>query len=358
LDFQKVEGGAFHEGILIPLEGTPEGKAVASRKPVFVRSLADMKEFSSPWVRYAVEQGIQSGCAFPLITQKEVIGVLGIISLKESALTPGDETLLEQCAGQVTIAVENALNFEKTRQAEIEARQEQNRTRLLLQINNAVVSHLDLSDLIKSISARLSEVISHDSAFISLCAPGGTHLQVQALELGKMRDVVFEEGLLIPMAGTPEERAIVTRERVLVRTTTDLMGFASPMVHYAVEHGVKSGCFLPLVVHGRALGALGIVSLRENAFNEDDAELLDQCSGQIAIAVENALNFGNAREAEREVRQERDRSNLLLDINNALVSQLDLSELVKSISSSLQHVVHHDSFSLALGDAQSGRLFA
>jgi formate hydrogenlyase transcriptional activator len=358
LDFQKVEGGAFQEGILIPLDGTPEGKAVASRKPVFVRSLADLEDFPSPWVRYAIEQGIQSGCALPLITNKEVIGVLGIISLKGAALTAEDETLLEQCAGQVTIAVENALNFEKTQRAEIEARHEQNRTRLLLQINNAVVSHLDLSDLIRSISARLSEVISHDSAFISLCAPGGTHLQVQALELGRMRDVVFEEGLLIPMAGTPEEKAIVSRQRVLVRSTTDLMAFSSPWVHYAVEHGVKSGCFLPLVVHGSVLGALGIVSLRENAFSDDDAELLEQCSGQIAIAVENALNFGNARKAEREVRQERDRSNLLLDINNALVSHLDLSELVKTISSSLQHVVHHDSFSLALGDAESGRLFA
>jgi len=358
LDFQKVEGGAFQEGILIPLDGTPEGKAVASRKPVFVRSLADLEDFPSPWVRYAIEQGIQSGCALPLITNKEVIGVLGIISLKGAALTAEDETLLEQCAGQVTIAVENALNFEKTQRAEIQARHEQNRTRLLLQINNAVVSHLDLSDLIRSISARLSEVISHDSAFISLCAPGGTHLQVQALELGRMRDVVFEEGLLIPMAGTPEEKAIVSRQRVLVRSTTDLMAFSSPWVHYAVEHGVKSGCFLPLVVHGSVLGALGIVSLRENAFSDDDAELLEQCSGQIAIAVENALNFGNARKAEREVRQERDRSNLLLDINNALVSHLDLSELVKTISSSLQHVVHHDSCSLALGNAESGRLFA
>jgi len=358
LDFQRVEGGAFQEGILVPLDGTPEGQAVASRKPVFVRSLADLENFPSPWVRYAIEQGIQSGCALPLITHKEVIGVLGIISLKEAVLTPEDETLLEQCAGQVTIAVENALNFEKTRQAEIEARHEQNRTRLLLQINNAVVSHLDLSELIKSISARLSEVISHDSAFISLCAPGGTHLQVQALELGRMRDVVFEEGLLIPMAGTPEEKAIVSRKRVLVRSTTDLLAFSSPWVHYAVEHGVKSGCFLPLVVHGSVLGALGIVSLRENAFTDEDAELLEQCSGQIAIAVENALNFENARKAEREVRQERDRSNLLLDINNALVSHLDLSELVKTISSSLQHVVHHDSFSLALGDAETGRLFA
>ncbi len=358
LDFQKVEGGAFQEGILIPLEGTPEGKAIASRKPVRVTSVSDLEEFRSPWVRYAIERGVQSGCALPLIAHNEVIGALGIISLREAAFSAEDARLLEQCAGQVAIAVENALNFEKTRRAEIEARQEQDRTRLLLQINNAVVSHLDLSELIKSISGRLGQVISHDSAFISLCVPGGTHLRVQALEPGKMRDVAFEEGLLIPMEGTPEEQAIASRERVLVTSVTGLLAFASPWVHYAVEHGVKSGCFLPLVAHGRALGALGIVSLRENAFTDDDAVLLEQCSSQIAIAVENALNFGSARKAEREVRQERDRSNLLLDINNALVSHLDLSELVRVISSSLQHVVHHDSFSLALGDGESGQLFA
>ena len=55
--------------------------------------------------------------------------------------------------------------------------------------------------------------------------------------------------------------------------------------------GVKSGCVAPLISHGRVLGTLDVVSLREYAFTEQDAELITQIAGQIAIAVENALNF-------------------------------------------------------------------
>ena len=57
-------------------------------------------------------------------------------------------------------------------------------------------------------------------------------------------------------------------------------------------------------------------------------KLLEEISGQIAIAVENALNFEKARQAEQVAKHEHDRSKLLLDINNALVSHLDLGELV------------------------------
>ena len=358
IDLQKLDNVDFEENVLIPLEGTPEGEAIATRQPVRVTSVADMKRFTSPWVRYAIERGIKSGCGFPLIAHGHILGVLSVISLQEAKFSEDDVTLLSQCATQIAIAVENALSFEKNRQAEREVRQERDRTRLLLEVNNAVVSHLDLSELLKSISARLGAVISHDSAFISLCDSTGTQLQIQAQELGKMKDVSFEEGLVIPMEGTPEEQAITSHQPVLVPSAADFARFTSPWVHYAVEHGVKSGCFLPLIVHGRTLGAMGMVRLQEIPFTTDDATLLEQCASQIAIAVANALNFGNARRAEREVRQERDRTKLLLDTNNALVSHLDLHELVKVISSSLRQVIHHDSFSLALYDAESGKMFA
>src|SRR5262249_51223790 len=155
---------------------------------------------------------------------------------------------------------------------------------------------------------RLNAVMPVDSAFIALSQENGTELLVQALDLGRMQNVEFAKGLLIPMDGTPEQKAIISGETVVVDSVAELKSFSSKWVHYAVDHGVKSGCFLPLTAHGRTLGALGIVSLREHAFSPEDAALLTQISGQLAIAVCNALNFEKSRTAEREVRQERDRS--------------------------------------------------
>jgi formate hydrogenlyase transcriptional activator len=357
LDLQIQPQVPFEEGVSISPEGTPEGEAIACGRAVLVTPVIDHKRFHNPWVRKAADNGINSGCAVPLIAHGHPLGALSVVSQKEAAFTEDDARLLEECSGQIAIALENALNFESARRAEREAKRERDHSRLLLDVNNAVVSHLNMSELLKTISSRLSELMANDSAFIALCGPDNT-LQALGIDLGKLEDVVFREGLQIPMEGTPEEQAIRTGQPVLVQSVAEFLEFPSPWVRYAVEHGIKSGCINPLIAHGRTLGALGVVSLREKAFTPDAAKLLEQISSQIAIAVENALNFQKSCLAEAAARRERDRSKLLLEINNALVSHLDLRELVHAVSSSLQHVISHDSVGLAIYDADTGKMFA
>jgi len=357
LDLKILPGGAFEEGVTLPVEGTPEGEAMAKGHAVVVGPLIDLNRFPSPWVRKAAEQGIKSGCAVPLTAHGRTLGALSVISQRADAFHRDHAQLLEQCSSQIAIAVENALNFENARKAEHDAKLERDRSQLLLEVNNAVVSHLNISELLKSISARLGDVKFNDSSFIALCGPDNT-IQVLGLDVGKLQDVVFQEGFRTPMAGTPEGQAIERQETVITQTVDQLLKFSSPWVRYAVEHGVKSGCFNPLVVHGQVIGALGVVSLQEGAFTEEAAQLLQQISTQIAIAVQNALNFEKSRQAEREAKQERDRSRLLLNINNALVAHLDLAELVKAVSTSLQEVIQHDCVGLAIYDQATGKMYS
>ena len=357
LDTTMLPQSAFSESVSLPVEGTPEGEAIASGRAILVGPVIDLQRFYSPWVRMAAERGIQSGCTVPLSAHGRTVGALSVVSRTEAAFHQEHAQLLEQCSSQIAIAVENSLNFESARHAEREAKLERDRSQLLLEVNNAVVSHLNLSDLLKSISARLNEVMSNDSAFIALCGPDDT-VQVLGIDLGRMQDVAFKEGFQTQMDGTPEGMAIRKREPVLAQTVEELLRFPSPWVRYAVDHGVKSGCFNPLVVHGQAVGALGVVSLCEGTFTAEAAQLLRQISGQIAIAVQNALNFEKSRRAEREAKQERDRSDLLLNINHALVSHLDLAELVKAVSRSLQQVIQHDCVGLAIYDQSSSQIFS
>jgi formate hydrogenlyase transcriptional activator len=356
LDFEAGKSD-FAVGQIVPIEGTPAGLAFTSRRPI-LRERPDPKEFPAEAMLRAMRIGVKSGCVVPLLSHGEALGTLAVASFREAAYTQADLEFLNQIGGQVAIAVQNVLRADKLRCAERNVSKERDRCRLLLEVNNAVVSHLQLSELLKTISARLGEVIQHDSAFIALCGPEDTEMEVQALDLGRLENVKFREGLKIPVAGTPEELAMKSRRSVLLRSREDLLSFSSSWMPYAVERGIQSGVSLPLIAHGHVLGALGVVSLRPGTFTEEDAMLLEQCSTQIAIAVENALNFESARRAEAEVRKERDRSQLLLELNNALVSHLDLHELVKTISSSLQQVLQHDFVGLALYEADSGKVVA
>src|SRR4029077_10003143 len=58
-----------------------------------------------------------------------------------------------------------------------------------------------------------------------------------------------------------------------------------------VAEGLKSACLIPLVNRGRVLGGLTIARKTETSFAPEDVEFLSQASGQIAIAIENALTF-------------------------------------------------------------------
>ncbi len=105
-------GGVLGEGTVLPLEGTPPGIAIATRSTV-IRDRIDFEEFYSPIIREAYKAGLRSGCSVPLICHDQVLGTINVGSLRECAFTRKDAELLEQIAGPVAIAVQNALNFER-----------------------------------------------------------------------------------------------------------------------------------------------------------------------------------------------------------------------------------------------------
>ena len=148
----------------------------------------------------------KSGCILPLITYGRAFGALGVVSLRERAFTQDDVQLLEQCSAQIAIAVENALNFEKAREAERKVRRQHEQSRLLLEVNNAVVSHLDLRDLLKSISASLRQIVPHDAAFLTLCDPTGARLRVQALDVHISVKGPFAEGVTLSSDDIPKQK--------------------------------------------------------------------------------------------------------------------------------------------------------
>ena len=87
-----------------------------------------------------------------------------------------------------------------------------------------------------------------------------------------------------------------------------------------------------------------------------DVSFLGEVAKLVAVAVENALNFDAAQAAQRLLSTERDHLRRLLEVTNAMVSNLDLPGLVDAISSSLERAIPHEFTALALHDKESGEL--
>jgi len=230
------------------------------------------------------------------------------------------------------------------------------RSRLLLEINAAIVSHASLADLLRAISACLKREVTHDFAALVLYHPESYELRAHALEFGGSF-VPNVEGTPVPMEGSVAGLAFTTRKPVL-RHKLDPEEFESEIQREIIARGITSACAVPLIFHGRVLGSIGVASFREGAFTEEDAEMMMQLGGQVALAVENSRNFEMLRAARAQVVKSRDRLKLLLDINNAMVANLDVRDLLKSVSTSLKEVLNQDLVGLTIYEPASKRYLA
>src|SRR6185369_11531685 len=159
----------------------------------------------------------------------------------------------------------------------------------------------------------------------------------------------------VPIEDSPSGLAWQTQEPVVLADVRRETRFPAVTTMLAAE-GMRSACMLPLTSPLRRLGGLAIASRDAEAFPEDDVEFLLQLAGQIALAVDNALHHEAAEQAQRELRHERDRLQLLLDVNNALASTLDRRALFSAVSACLRRVVAHEYTSLAVYDATQNAL--
>lgn len=343
---------SLEEGVLLPLEDDlPGTKAFYSLQTILV-TYKELKDSKSPIVQKVVADGIKSGCVAPLISRGKALGTLDIVSIHEDKFTPEDALLLTQIAKQIAISVDNSLNFERAKQAEQQITQERDLWRLLLDVNNAVVSHLDMKELVKSVSTSLSSLIPLEAAGIALYESEYNHLRIFANNL-TTGFTGFKEGNVIPLEGTPGG-LVFTSGRPLLVSRPDLEKFPADKM-YQIPGDRKSSCIVPLTAHGQKLGVLGILSSKEDAFTEANLELLTQVSGQVAIAVENALAYREIEILKNKLTQEKLYLEEELNSSWNFEQIIGISPVFKRILKQVETVAPIDSTVLVYGETGTGK---
>ena len=275
----------------VPIEGSVAGWVWQNQKPLVIHDLQEETRF--PVTQALRDRSVRSLCVLPLTTAHQRLGVLSIWSDQPGTYDNQDLEFAQLVAAQIAVAVGAQCYQQKLAR-------EREHSELLLEVNNMLVSNLNLRELVSSISACLRRVIPHDLAGIALYDPAENQLRLEALDFPSNEDF-FIEGELVPLDGNPGGIAFATRQTVV----SDTRDVQDPLGRRFADAGVKSSCIVPLVSHDRALGVLGVSSLGENAFSEENAELLGQVAKQVAIAVENALAFRKIDELKKKLEQEK-----------------------------------------------------
>jgi len=338
-----------HEG---PIEDSPAGLVWQTQQPILVPNLDEERRWPSV-IGHMKEDGTRSFSFVPLTTAVRRLGAMGFLSLEKEAYSETDLEFLQQVAKQVAVAVDNVLNFAGTEAAQQLLARERDRLSLVLEINNAVVSHLELKELLTAISMCLGRMIPHDFAWLCLFDPATRQLRAHAINFPSNQDFVGP-GELVPLEGTPDGLAFTSQKTVHVRSL-NLTEFPTEIMKRAKAEGLKSGCAVPLIVHGRALGTLSVVSMQEDAFTDDDEKLLGRIGAQIALAVANSMAYQEISSLKDKLAKEK------LYLEEEIQTAYNFEEIVgdsralKLVLKEVQTVAVTDSTVLILGETGSGK---
>jgi formate hydrogenlyase transcriptional activator len=218
----------------------------------------------------------------------------------------------------------------------------------LLSLSSTLAGHTSMAELFKVLADRLHSIVPFD--YLALV------LHDDATD--EMRLVVLEPADVIvpftskPVADQGPAATVWTKQkRAVIPIPPD--GPLPPALEFIRSQGRRMSCWLPLTTAHRRIGVLGFGSRSEAPYSEDVLAFMEQLAAVIAIAVENGINYEQARRYERELREERDELRFLLDINNLLVTQLQYRLLFKAICEAVQRVVAADQIGIILYDADA-----
>src|SRR5213594_3883327 len=240
--------------------------------------------------------GLLSTCAMPLTTPHRALGTLEIASRRANAYSDDDVDLLAIVADAVAVTLDNALSHEQLRE-------EHDRSTLLLELTNSLVSNLELRDVLTAVMRSARRMMRSDSAVVALPDADAGHLRAYALDIQDGGDLL-QEGELIDAQGTIAAQVFRTGKPWVDRIE-DVLESGLEVNPKWLELGFKVGCVLPLVSRDRILGTLGLRRRDDEAYTDDEVGFLTQVANQIAIAVENALAYGEIRSLKDKLAEER-----------------------------------------------------
>jgi len=291
-------------------------------------------------------QDLQSACAAPLTAPQRTLGTLEIASRHPHAYSQEDAGLLAAIADEIAVPLDNAVSHEELREGH-------DRLALLLELTNSLISNLELREVLKTVMASARRVMRSDSAVVALPDADGRHLRAYALDYPGSRDALDGHELIYG-EGTVSTHVFHTG-KPWVGSTAEALESGLELNPTWFDPGFVVGCILPLASRDRVLGTLGLRRHDETAYTDDEVGFLMQVANQIAIAVDNALAYGEIRSLKDKLAAERIylRDEVRTDRNfEDVVGQ---SAALRRVLRSVETVAPTDSTVLICGETGTGK---
>ncbi len=227
------------------------------------------------------------------------------------------------------------------------------RQRVLLEINNAIISYLDRESLFDAIGQALHQVLPFDRAGLTLLDRARDVVQVYALAgiLGSER--FFAVGTELPREGHHLAQ-VFDQMRPLIRRDLEKeirIGAEDRLL----SEGIRSYIAVPLMAKGEAFGSLNLASRSPDRYSERDADFLMQVGQQVALAVENMLAYEEIAGLKSRLEQENIYLQEEIRIHHSFEEILGESPAIKNVLKAIETVAPTDAHVVIMGETGTGK---
>ncbi len=233
---------------------------------------------------------------------------------------------------------------------------ERDNFRILVAITNAVLSRLDIDELVSEVAKEIHRYFRIDAISVVLRSNRKGKLNIYSTHYLDASHPVHDQSE-VDEAGTLTERVFKSKEMLLLNLHEhDPLAPYEKMLFEMWDNKIQTLCLLPLMSGNTLLGVLKLAQCDEKVFTTTNLKLLRQIAERVSIAIDNALAY-------REIQRLKER---LVDENLALTEQLNnvesefgeiigRSEAMNSVLKQVEMVAQRDSTVLILGETGTGK---
>ncbi len=307
---------------------------------------------------------VGEGHVVPVSTGHRAMGVLFVGSRSEAALSHGQREALTLLSNQLAIGLENLrLRRKLERFTEIpgprvkerrgDLHHSEDRLRVLLEVNNAVVSELDRQALFRSIAEALRSLLPFHRATLALLQGDGSHLQVLSLTSPGGNPTFQAEGGKLSVEGSVAGQVIRTSQPVIRHDLEkEAVAYEERMLR---EKGVRSYVSVPLVSKTKVLGLMALGSRSPGVYSDDDALFLTEVGKQVALGLDNMLAYEEVQELRRKVELEAEYLREEVLEAHAFGEIIGRSPAIRKIEEAVEQVAPTEATVLVTGESGTGK---
>src|SRR5712672_3828454 len=237
--------------------------------------------------------------------------------------------------------------YEATMSISEELQRQNDRLQLLLNLTSRITSSLNLREVLRAIAANIRQVIHADAVTVALPDSASGKIRVFAMDFPRGKGLIKEDLLVAP--STAAKKAMDTLKPVVLDSQE------SDNCVSGNAEGIRTQCIIPLVNRDRVLGLLCPSRTTETPFVPEDVDFLSRASGQIAIAIENALAYHEISELKDKLAQEKLYLEEEIRSDSGFERIIGKSAPLKHILELVDTVAPSDSTVLLLGETGTGK---